>query len=128
MFFCFAFLINLQSEEYEFVGTHYIASYYGCSSEKLNDKDYLEKMLQEAVIASGATTLESINHNFNPQGVTILMLLAESHASIHTYPEENACFVDLFTCGTSCDYSKFHEILSKYLDPKHVSKTVLVRQ
>jgi S-adenosylmethionine decarboxylase len=122
-------MVNLFSEEtYDFIGTHYIASYYDCSSEKLNDKDYLNKMLEQAVEASGATILQSVDHKFSPQGVTILLLLAESHASIHTYPEQKACFVDLFTCGTNCDYSKFHDVVVKMLEAKHISKAILERQ
>jgi S-adenosylmethionine decarboxylase len=55
------------------------------------------------------------------------ILLSESHASIHTYPEHGKCFVDLFTCGDSCSNHIFNEELQKYLKPKKVAAMVLIR-
>ncbi len=123
-----SFIKGFGEESYEFIGTHFIASYYECCSESLNDKEYLTSVIEEAVEASGASLLDKVGFQFTPQGVTILALLAESHASIHTYPEKQACFVDLFTCGNSCDYENFHDVMQKALKAKHVSKTVLERQ
>ena len=56
-----------------------------------------------AVTEAGATLCEVISHRFTPQGVTVLAMLAESHASVHTYPELGAVFVDVFTCGDEAD-------------------------
>jgi S-adenosylmethionine decarboxylase proenzyme len=50
---------------------------------------------------SGANVIQTISKKFEPQGVTILCLLSESHISIHTYPELGNCYVDIFTCGAA---------------------------
>ena len=52
---------------------------------------------------AGATLCEVMSHRFAPQGVTVLAMLAESHASVHTYPELGTVFVDVFTCGETAD-------------------------
>lgn len=59
----------------------------------------IQTMLSEAVRASGATILATKFHQFTPQGVTGFFLLAESHVSIHTWPEEGLASIDIFTCG-----------------------------
>ncbi|MCB1118082.1 MAG: adenosylmethionine decarboxylase [Chlamydiia bacterium] len=106
---------------YEFSGNHFVASYYGCNEQALIDVQRLEEVMLEASIASGAQVLNSISHHFDGQGLTMAVLLSESHASIHTYPEHRACFVDLFTCGEHCDHEKFHHVLAEYLKPRHYS-------
>lgn len=116
-----------QQNDYEFIGTHYFASYYECDKEVLDDVKKLESLIKIASEKAGATVLNIIKHKFQPSGVTVLALLSESHASIHTYPEDRACFVDLFTCGTTCDYKKFHETLEKVLKAQKISEKILVR-
>ena len=87
----------------KFAGTHVLAELHGIESQRLDDPQFLEDALREALAAAGATVCNVIEHRFEPQGVTVLALLAESHASIHTYPEIGAAFVDVFTCGASAD-------------------------
>ncbi|QGJ70328.1 S-adenosylmethionine decarboxylase proenzyme [Planctomycetales bacterium 10988] len=92
------------------VGTHCILELYGCSSAKLNNAVLLRQILTQAAIECRSTLLEFIQHEFTPQGVTAVALLAESHLSIHTWPEEQYAAVDVFTCGEktepklACDY------------------------
>lgn len=104
-----------QEQKYDFVGSHFLASYYQCNQEILNDPAALIALFEKGIEDSGATLLKMADYQFDPQGVTLVALLSESHASIHTYPEERACFVDFFTCGTSCDHTKFHEVVEKGL-------------
>ena len=119
---------TIQGEEpFEFKGHHFIASYCDCDYEALTDVNQLEAMMIEASVASGATVLQSAKHIFPPNGMTMVVLLSESHASIHTYPEFNACFVDLFTCGDNCSSVKFDEVLRAYLKPKEVNDYFLTR-
>lgn len=106
---------------YEFAGNHFVASYYECDEQALVDNFRLEEVMLCASKASGAQVLNFISHHFDGQGLTMAILLSESHASIHTYPEHRACFVDLFTCGDHCDYEKFHHVLAEYLKPRHYS-------
>lgn len=81
------------------VGRHCILEIYGCASELLNDAAYVDRSIREAAIAAGATLLNQVCHEFEPHGVTALALLAESHISIHTWPENGYAAVDVFTCG-----------------------------
>ncbi len=81
------------------IGKHCILELYHCSPSKLNDEAFLRSSISYAVQRAGATLLQLISHRFEPQGVTGLALLAESHLSIHTWPESGYAAVDVFTCG-----------------------------
>lgn len=81
------------------VGTHCVLELYGCSSACLNDVVLIKQALKDAATRANATLLNQIEHQFHPQGVTALALLAESHISIHTWPEAGYAAVDVFTCG-----------------------------
>ena len=83
----------------EMVGKHCILELYDCDSAKLDDESFLRNTITSAAKRAGATLLHLITHRFDPQGVTGLALLAESHISIHTWPESGYAAVDVFTCG-----------------------------
>ncbi len=83
------------------MGKHYLLNLYGCSFVLLNDERYLVRLLEEAAVISGATVIETVFKKFDPQGVTVMCLLAESHISIHTWPEEGKAAADVYTCGDS---------------------------
>ena len=74
-----------------------------------------------AVNSVGATILAHLAHKFEPCGVSVVLMLSESHASVHTYPEYNACFLDIFTCGEQIRVEPFGEILEKLWQPQWVS-------
>jgi S-adenosylmethionine decarboxylase len=65
----------------------------------LDDERCLIDLLENAAVASGATVIQTISKKFEPQGVTVVCLLSESHISIHTWPEEGKAAVDVYTCG-----------------------------
>ena len=81
------------------IGKHCILELYDCSRSKLDDEAFLRSTITAAVQRAGATLLQLITHHFEPQGITGLALLAESHLSIHTWPESGYAAVDVFTCG-----------------------------
>jgi S-adenosylmethionine decarboxylase len=81
------------------IGKHCILELYDCSQSKLDDEAFLRSTITAAVQRAGATLLQLITHHFEPQGITGLALLAESHLSIHTWPESGYAAVDVFTCG-----------------------------
>lgn len=81
------------------MGKHYLLNLYGCSSSLLDDEFFIINLITEAAIKCGATILQTASHKFHPQGVTGILLLAESHISIHTWPEEGKAAVDVYTCG-----------------------------
>ncbi|MCU1679377.1 MAG: speH [Amycolatopsis sp.] len=86
-----------------FAGRHVLAELGGIAPELLDDVEFLRSALWSAVTEAGATVCDMLDHRFEPQGVTVLAMLAESHASIHTYPELGAVFIDVFTCGDRAD-------------------------
>ena len=90
---------------------HFLLELYKCNYEKLNDESFLRCALNKASKLAKATVLNLISNKFEPQGVTALALLAESHISIHTWPESNYSAVDIFTCGQNM----LPELASQYL-------------
>lgn len=97
------------------LGRHLIAEYADCAEGTLTDPDFLEKCMLEAVRKSGATIVRSVFHRYAPQGVSGVVVIAESHMSIHTWPEYNYAAVDFFTCGQTVDPYQAHEYLKKML-------------
>jgi S-adenosylmethionine decarboxylase len=81
------------------IGRHVLVDVWGADPDRINDKKEVLAALQSACEEAGATILHSWYHSFEPQGVTALVGLAESHASIHTYPEFGYYAADIFTCG-----------------------------
>lgn len=98
-----------------FAGRHVLAEFAGIDAGTLDDPEALRLALTGALTDAGATVREVIAHRFHPQGVTVLAMLAESHASVHTYPELGAAFVDVFTCGNSADPEQAVELLAEAL-------------
>ena len=90
---------------------HFLLELYKCDYEKLNDESFLRCTLNNAAKIANATVLNLISNKFEPQGVTAIALLAESHISIHTWPEAHYSAVDIFTCGQNMK----PEISCKYL-------------
>ena len=90
---------------------HLLLELYRCDFEKLNDESFLRCTLTRAAKLANATVLNLISNKFKPQGVTAIALLAESHISIHTWPESSYSAVDIFTCGQNM----LPELASKYL-------------
>ena len=81
------------------IGSHCILELFGCPSSVLDDKDAITLAIRQAAEQARSTLLGEVAHRFEPQGVTALGLLAESHISIHTWPELGYAACDVFTCG-----------------------------
>ncbi|MFE7741066.1 adenosylmethionine decarboxylase [Nocardia sp. NPDC057455] len=112
----------------EFTGWHVLAEFGGVDADLCDDLERLESALRESLIAAGVTICDVVHKKFDPQGVTVLALLSESHASIHTYPESGDIFVDVFTCGSiGAGASKAVELLRDALAPKDVRMQVIRR-
>lgn len=110
---------GLQASTGLFQGRHIFGELYGVNFHLLNDEEYLNQILKEAVALSGATLLNLQSNKFEPNGVTSLALLAESHASIHTYPEFRSLFLDVFTCGSVNPVIVFEHIKAKLKPEKY---------
>ncbi len=84
------------------MGKHFILNLYECPFELLDDKEFIRMLLYRATKECKASLLNLAVHKFDPQGVTGIAMLAESHISIHTWPEKGQAAVDIYTCG-DCD-------------------------
>jgi S-adenosylmethionine decarboxylase proenzyme len=93
---------------------------HGIDEEILNNSSVLENALLEALNEDKFTILEKASHKFNPKGFTLMVLLAESHVSIHTYPEHNSLYFGLYSCRGKGDGRKTYEIFKNRLKPKSV--------
>jgi S-adenosylmethionine decarboxylase len=83
-------------------GIHLLADFHGVAGDKLMSCEAIEALLRAGATAAGATILHSHFHSFGPQqGVTGVLLLAESHISIHTWPEYGFAAADIFMCGAA---------------------------
>lgn len=85
------------------LGRHITIEYYDCASDVLLDKDRLETILLKAARESGATVISSSFHQFEPQGVSGVVIIAESHFTVHAWPEHDYAAVDIFTCADNID-------------------------
>lgn len=81
------------------IGTHLLCELTGCPRASLNNIEFVEQQLRAAAVAAKATVLNGYFHKFSPEGVSGVLCLAESHISIHTWPEAGYAAVDIFTCG-----------------------------
>jgi S-adenosylmethionine decarboxylase len=106
---------------------HLLLELYRCDFEKLNDESFLRCTLNRAAKIANATVLNLISNKFEPQGVTAIALLAESHISIHTWPESNYSAVDIFTCGQNMMPEQASQYLIKSLMAEEHSLRVIER-
>jgi S-adenosylmethionine decarboxylase len=113
--------------EYSTYGRHVIVDTWGVEYDLINDLDRLTKSMTEGLTKSGATIISVQAEKFFPNGITILFLLAESHFSIHTYPEKGFAGIDCYTCGKEIDPQKVIKPLLKYLAPQKVYEQVITR-
>lgn len=80
-------------------GDHYLVDLHGCNEEVVGDAEHAEEALMTAARRCGATIIKEHFYRFSPHGVSGVILIAESHLSIHTWPEDGFVAVDIFTCG-----------------------------
>ncbi|MBC7360449.1 MAG: S-adenosylmethionine decarboxylase proenzyme [Desulfacinum sp.] len=85
------------------LGKHLIVELYECDFDLINEVASVEKILVEAVAISKATIVQPVFHQFSPHGVSGVVVIAESHFTIHTWPEYGYCALDIFTCGDLID-------------------------
>ncbi len=104
------------------LGRHLTIEYYDCNAQTLADVKGMEKIFTEAAKISGATVLESSFHAFQPQGVSGIVVICESHFAVHAWPEHDYAAVDIFTCGDQIDF----ELAAATLREKLSSRSMVV--
>ena len=97
---------------------HILFTLKGCAADDLDDEGFIRDVLYQASVWCKSTMLHLKSHKFEPQGVTAVALLAESHISIHTWPENGTAVCDIFTCGVSDTDLVAKEFIKKERDEK----------
>jgi len=103
------------------LGKQLIVELYGCDRTLLDDPIHSERILVEAINRSGATIIQPFFHHFSPHGVSGVVVIAESHIAIHTWPEYGYCAVDIFTCGSQVKPELILDYISSEFRAREVS-------
>lgn len=107
-------------------GRHLLVEYRGCDPVLLNDQAYVERLMRRAAEVAGATIVASVFRDFTPQGVTGVVVVEESHLSIHTWPEYGYAAVDFYTCG-DCSPDAAHRLLNEELQAREAEVMAVAR-
>jgi len=106
------------------LGLHILADLYGVEADKIDRVEDIRELLEGAVKYANLTKISSHYYQFQPHGATGVVLLAESHLSIHTWPEHGLATVDVYTCGDPSKAYKAMDYIITQLNPKRVDKQV----
>lgn len=98
------------------MGRHVIAELWGCNSEKLNDMKFIEETFVDAALRAGAEIREVAFHKFAPHGVSGVVIISESHLTIHSFPEHGYASIDVYTCGDRIDPNVAADYISQALE------------
>ena len=109
------------------IGSHCILELHGCPHDILDDEALVRDAITQASQKSLSTLLHLSSHSFEPQGVTAVGRLAESHISIHTWPELGYAACDIFTCGESAEPTRACDFLAAFLQASSRSLQILTR-
>lgn len=101
------------------LGRQLCIEYYDCNTKNILDKDLLEKALLKAARNSGASIISSSFNQLEPQGVSGVVIIAESHFTIHTWPEHDYAAVDMFSCADHIDLAKAVDSIKQSLSAKN---------
>jgi S-adenosylmethionine decarboxylase len=113
--------------ELKALGRHILAEFFDCDREIINSADRVEIYMKRAAIECGATIVNSVFHAFNPHGISGVVVIAESHLAIHTWPEYGYAAVDVFTCGDTVDPWIAANTLKEYLRANSVTTVEINR-
>ncbi len=103
------------------LGKHLIIEFHDCDPRVLDDAEACQDIFLEAARRSGATIIKPFFHQFSPHGVSGIIVIAESHFSVHTWPEYGYCAIDVFTCGDDIEGDAAVDFLRKNLKAQHFS-------
>ncbi|XEC93219.1 adenosylmethionine decarboxylase [Paenibacillus tarimensis] len=112
---------------YSTYGRHIALDVWGVDFALLNNVDMLQEILVNAAYKCGATVLSVNYKTFDPTGCTILVLLSESHLSIHTYPDKAFAAIDCYVCGERVDPKLAIQYIIENLKPKEKFSKTLIR-
>jgi S-adenosylmethionine decarboxylase proenzyme len=105
------------------LGRQYIVNFEKCIDQFISNPEYVISGILEAAISSGLHVLNSLEHRFEPVGLTYILLLSQSHLIVHTWPEYKTLILDLYVCSDDFDFESFIEKIVKISQAKEVKKT-----
>jgi len=117
--------LNVQKNKPKYAGVHLLLEFWG--AENIDSLAKIKEALTQAVKAAEATLLKVDLHKFSPQGISGVAIIAESHISIHTWPEYQYAAIDIFTCGEKARPYQAVDILKKWFNPVKVEITEIKR-
>ncbi len=109
------------------LGRHLLIELHDCDREVINNLDFIREIMIKAAKDCGAVVLGDSFHRFSPQGVSGVVVIAESHLSVHTWPEYGYAAADIFTCGTTVDPQIAAEVLIKEFGCRNPNLTEVQR-
>ena len=109
------------------LGRHLLLELNNCNREVLNDLDFLRDCLCDTAEQIGATVVKEAFYQFTPHGISGVVIIAESHLFIHTWPEYGYAAVDIFTCGDSIEPREAIDLMVEKLEAKDSSFTEVKR-
>ncbi|MHA2366237.1 MAG: adenosylmethionine decarboxylase, partial [Candidatus Hodarchaeales archaeon] len=109
------------------LGYHLVTEFYDVESSLFSNTQSLYELLLKACNETKLTIIDSFKYNYAPHGTSIIIVLSESHISIHTWPEHKYMSIDLFICDKPSKAHKFIEIMNKQLKPRHTEELHLNR-
>jgi S-adenosylmethionine decarboxylase len=109
------------------LGRHLLIELYQCDSRVISDVRRIEEIMVEAAKKAKAHIVDVVFHNFNPNGVSGVVVISESHLTIHTWPEFNFASIDVYTCGSSVNPWKAYDYMSKQFRAKNFTAMELKR-
>ena len=111
----------------KYLANHQIVEFNDCKESKINNSDFIREIFLEAAKLGNTTVVNECFHEFSPYGITGVLVIAESHISIHTWPEHKYAAVDIFSCGNKVDYNKIIDYLEDKLKCKNCSSISINR-
>ncbi len=109
------------------LGRHLLVELYSCDPKILNDVQKVEKILTDAALYAKARIVDVVFHTFNPHGISGVIVIAESHLAIHTWPEFNYASVDIYTCGTEINPWRAYNFMVKRFKAKNMTAVEMKR-
>ncbi|MCO6429592.1 MAG: adenosylmethionine decarboxylase [Deltaproteobacteria bacterium] len=119
-------MMSINNVEYA-VGKHFLIELINCSAERLKFVNDVSALFLRAAEESQATILHHIFHQFEPVGVSGLILIAESHFSIHTWPEKQYAAAGIFTCGAQMNPQRAIEVIKAGFEAQETRVRIVKR-
>ncbi len=109
------------------LGHHTLLDFYGCDPKRLERARSVRALVCAAVRQGGGRIVKAVFHNFNPFGVSGVVVITQSHVTIHTWPEHGYAAVDIFSCSTKLDQAGIRRHLLRLLGAKSCRRSSFVR-